>query len=55
MNLFLQIDEYSNRVANFLLEKGLKRQESIALFMENRPEFVATWLGCVKVSSSFLN
>ncbi|MCL4128833.1 UNVERIFIED_CONTAM: hypothetical protein GTU68_057669 [Idotea baltica] len=47
---FAQIDEYSNRVANFLIEKGFKRQQSVSLFMENRPEFVATWLGCAKVA-----
>ncbi|RXG70399.1 Long-chain fatty acid transport protein 4 [Armadillidium vulgare] len=46
---FAQVDEYSNRVADCLLKKGYKRGDNVALFMENRPEFVATWLGCAKI------
>ena len=33
-------DEYSNQVANFLLAAGFKHGQTIALFMENRPEYV---------------
>jgi solute carrier family 27 fatty acid transporter 1/4 len=36
-------------MANFLLSAGFKQGESIALFMENRPEYVGTWLGCCKI------
>jgi len=46
---FKKLDEYSNQVANFLLSAGFKQGESIAIFMENRPEYVGTWLGCTKI------
>jgi len=46
---FKQLDEYSNQVANFLLAAGFKHGQTIALFMENRPEYVGTWLGCSKI------
>jgi len=46
---FKQLDEYSNRMANFLLSAGFRRGQSIALFMENRPAYVGTWLGCCKL------
>ncbi len=48
---FRHLDEYSNRVAYFLLAEGFKAGDCIALFMENRPEFVGIWLGCAKVRS----
>ena len=44
-----QLDEYSNKIANFLLSAGFKHGQSISLFMENRPEYVGTWLGCSKI------
>ncbi|XP_025198845.1 long-chain fatty acid transport protein 4-like [Melanaphis sacchari] len=45
----LQIEEYSNKVANAMLEKGFKKGDVIGLLMENRPEFVGIWLGMSKV------
>jgi acyl-coenzyme A synthetase/AMP-(fatty) acid ligase len=46
---FGEVEAYSNRVANFLIKQGLKTGETIALLMENRPEFIGTWLGASKV------
>lgn len=45
----LQIDEYSNRVANLMVSDGYKHGDTVALFMMNQPEYVCTWLGCAKV------
>uniref|UniRef100_A0A2S2PJ50 Long-chain-fatty-acid--CoA ligase n=1 Tax=Schizaphis graminum TaxID=13262 RepID=A0A2S2PJ50_SCHGA len=45
----LQVEEYSNKVANAMLERGFKKGDVVGLLMENRPEFVATWLGMSKV------
>ena len=45
---FLQIDEYSNRVAHYFIKSGFKKGDTVALFMENRPEYVAIWLGLAK-------
>lgn len=46
---FQQLDEFSNRVANFLHLRGFVHGDSVALFMENRPEYIGLWLGCTKV------
>ena len=45
----MQLDEYSNQLANFLLNAGFKHGDSIALFMENRLEYIGLWLGCTKI------
>ncbi|EUB64139.1 Long-chain fatty acid transport protein [Echinococcus granulosus] len=44
------LDDYSNRVGNYLLSKGYKPQTNVALFMENEPKYIAIWLGASKVS-----
>lgn len=46
---FRQLDEYSNRVANLLLECGFKEGDVVALFMENRLQYVGLWLGMAKI------
>ena len=46
---FQQVEDYSNAVANFFLSLGYSKGDSMALFMENRPEYVATWLGLAKI------
>ena len=46
---FLQLDEYSNQLAHFLLSSGFQHGDSVALFMENKPEYVGLWLGCTKI------
>ncbi|XP_043209142.1 long-chain fatty acid transport protein 1-like [Amphibalanus amphitrite] len=43
------LDEFSNRIGNVFLARGLKKGDAVALFLENRPEFVGTWLGLAKV------
>lgn len=40
---FKDVEEHSNRVARFFMERGLKKGESVAIFMENRPTFVTIW------------
>ena len=45
----LQVEDYSNMVANYFLGRGYKKGDSVALFMINRPEWVITWLGLVKI------
>jgi acyl-CoA synthetase (AMP-forming)/AMP-acid ligase II len=36
-------------VANWGLAEGLKRKQVVALMMDNRPEFIFTWLGLCKI------
>lgn len=45
----LQVEEYSNRVANLFKSHGYRKGDSVALMMENRPEFVCMWLGLSKL------
>ncbi|XP_059094416.1 long-chain fatty acid transport protein 4-like [Tigriopus californicus] len=46
---YSQVDEYSNKVANYLLKMKFKKGDTVAFFMENRPEYIATWLGMAKI------
>lgn len=46
---FAQADAAANRVAHWALAAGLRRGDTVALLMENRPEFVTVWLGLSKV------
>lgn len=46
---YKQVDEYSNRVANFFAVSGYKAGDVVALYMESRPEYVCIWLGLSKI------
>ena len=39
----------SNRVARAFETAGFKQGETVALFMHNRPEYVAIWIGLSKI------
>jgi fatty-acyl-CoA synthase len=43
------LDEAANRYARWALDQGVRPGDAVALFMENRPEYVAAWLGLLKV------
>lgn len=42
------LDETANRVANGLMNLGVKQGDKVALLLPNRPEFILAWLGCLK-------
>lgn len=46
---FREVNEFSNRIANLFQQHGYKKGDVVGLFMDNRPEFVATWLGLSKI------
>lgn len=46
---FREVNDFSNRIANLFEKLGYKNGDVIGLFMENRPQFVATWLGLSKI------
>jgi acyl-CoA synthetase (AMP-forming)/AMP-acid ligase II len=46
---FTDLEKLSNRIAHYLQSLGLQPGDTCALFMENRPEFVASWLGMTKI------
>lgn len=43
------METYSNRVANYFLSRGYAKGDAVALFMENRPQYVGLWLGLAKI------
>ena len=44
------MEDYSNKIANLFMKRfGLKKGDAVALFLENKPEYVATWLGLSKI------
>lgn len=45
---FSKLNEFSNQVANLMIEYGFQPGEEVALMMNNRPEFIGIWLGLAK-------
>ncbi|XP_041753273.2 long-chain fatty acid transport protein 6 [Coregonus clupeaformis] len=55
---YQDINERSNKLANIFLEQGtLKKGDSVALLMNNEPDFICVWFGLIKLGCSvaFLN
>lgn len=54
---FTELDRLSNRVANYFHDQGLKKGDVVAIFMNNRVDYVAIWLGLSKlgVVSALIN
>uniref|UniRef100_A0A674AR22 long-chain-fatty-acid--CoA ligase n=1 Tax=Salmo trutta TaxID=8032 RepID=A0A674AR22_SALTR len=55
---YQDINERSNKLANVFLEQGtLKKGDSVALLMNNEPDFICVWFGLIKLGCSvaFLN
>jgi len=46
---YVQLDEASNKMANALIGMGVGRGDRVAMLLSNRPEFVTTYLGVVKI------
>lgn len=46
---FAGAEVYSNRVANYFASLGFKAGDTVALAMENRPEYILLWLGLSKI------
>lgn len=47
---YKKMDEYSNRVANLFTRKlEYSQGDVVALLMDNRPEYLAIWLGMAKI------
>ncbi|WP_233353116.1 long-chain-acyl-CoA synthetase [Henriciella mobilis] len=44
-----ELDAMANRVAHWALSEGLAAGDCAAIFMENRPEYVAAWFGLTKI------
>uniref|UniRef100_A0A7E5A1M5 Very long-chain fatty acid transport protein n=1 Tax=Panagrellus redivivus TaxID=6233 RepID=A0A7E5A1M5_PANRE len=46
---FVEFNELANKYANYFKAKGYKKDDVVALFMENGAEFFAIWLGLSKL------
>ncbi|MEL6259226.1 MAG: long-chain-acyl-CoA synthetase, partial [Pseudomonadota bacterium] len=46
---YSQLDARANAVAHWALDQGLKPRDVVALFMENKPDYVAIWYGLSKI------
>nr|XP_003229743.3 PREDICTED: long-chain fatty acid transport protein 4 [Anolis carolinensis] len=46
---FQDLEDYSNRVANLLCDRGFCSGDVVALFMESRNQYVGLWLGMAKI------
>lgn len=44
-----QLEQLSNRIGRYFHTKSLPHGDSVAVFMENCPEYIAIWLGLGKV------
>jgi fatty-acyl-CoA synthase len=46
---YRELEDQSNRYARWALKNGLLKGETVGLFMPNRPEYLAIWLGVTKI------
>ncbi len=46
---YAELEALANRVANWGLGEGLKAGDAVAVFMGNRPEYIAIWIGLAKI------
>jgi citronellyl-CoA synthetase len=54
---YAQFNEWINQIAHFFLSKGLQKGDTVAVFVENRPELLATVVALAKigVASALVN
>ena len=48
---YRELDEASNRVANVLLELGMKKGTHVAILMSHSPKWVISYFGVIKSGS----
>ena len=46
---FTELKNLINQIANIFYDLGYRKNDVVILFMENRPEYVAFWLGLSKL------
>ena len=46
---YTQFNDWANRIAHYLLSTGLKKGDTVAVMIENRPELLATVTACAKI------
>ena len=46
---FQDVEDYSNRIANYFKSQGYKKGEVVGLFLESCPEYICIWFGLSKL------
>ena len=46
---FQEVEDYSNRIANYFKALGYQKGDCVAVILESSPEFVCAWLGLSKL------
>lgn len=49
---FQQLEELSNKMANWLVTRNIKKGDVVSILMENRPEFIIFILSCAKIGAA---
>jgi len=48
---YKMLDDYSNAFANYFRKQGISAGDTVSIFVDNRPEYVAIWLGLSKIGA----
>ncbi len=48
---YQQLNAWANQIAHYLLSIDIKKGDSVAILIENRPELLAVALGCAKIGA----
>src|SRR5690242_8416072 len=48
---YAELDALANRLARKLLESGVGKGDSVAIFATNSPEYVAAFFGCARIGT----
>ncbi|WP_152663494.1 non-ribosomal peptide synthetase, partial [Paenibacillus wulumuqiensis] len=51
---YAELDQYSDRIAAGLMERGVKQGDMVGTLMERSPELFASWLGILKVGATYV-
>jgi fatty-acyl-CoA synthase len=51
---YAQLEEECNRVANGLIDLGVKKYDRVAILAHNTLDHVLTWFGCAKIGAIYL-
>ncbi|MDT5240969.1 MAG: 3-oxocholest-4-en-26-oate---CoA ligase, partial [Mycobacterium sp.] len=52
---YAQLEEKANRLAHYLIDQGVKKDDKVGLYCRNRIEIVIAMLGIVKAGASLVN
>ena len=48
---YSQINEYTNKVANFLYDLGIRKGDKVSVYLPNMPQYVYLYLGIPKIGA----